>query len=151
MSGAFPVELGKSLEYRLEPLSGTLSSVPDLGELVEVTRDLPFVPRAQDRFDVGKVFIERGAADPTILGNLRHGHRMKAVACHERRCGVKDRAMYLTAVRCNGFIPQSRHHRVYTLTVCKHCVLTVDIMSCKVVLLAFMLFIRRNRNGYRYD
>ena len=39
------------LEHSFEPLTSVTSSVPDLGEIIEVAGDLTVVPDDQDRFD----------------------------------------------------------------------------------------------------
>ena len=49
-------------------------SIARLRELLEMTRELTLMPRNEDLFDVGKVFVQRRAADTGRFRNLRHRH-----------------------------------------------------------------------------
>jgi hypothetical protein len=53
-----------------KPRHGSLPLVAHDAELLEVLVDLAFVPRAQDRLDVGEVLVQRRPPDAGVLGDL---------------------------------------------------------------------------------
>lgn len=84
--------------------------VAHLGQVVQVFCDVAFVPGQEDGFDVWEVFVERGAADAGLLGDLGHGHGGEAVRGDQRGRGVHGRFAHGVAVRVDRFVPQLRHH-----------------------------------------
>jgi hypothetical protein len=95
----------KGLEHRFETLARAASSVSDFGEMLEVTGDMPFVPRDQDRFDVWEVLVQRRTSDAGLLGNPRHRYRCQPVLGHQRRGGVQGRIAHGAAVRLDRLVP----------------------------------------------
>ncbi len=77
-------QLGVRLENCPKPIPWTASAVPDLGEAVEMSFDLAFVPREQDRLDITlditEVLVQRGAPNAGVGRDLRHAAAISA-AC----------------------------------------------------------------------
>ena len=100
-------QLGVRLENCPKPIPWTVSAVPDLGEAVEMSFDLAFVPREQDRLDITEVLVQRGAPNAGVGRDLRHaaaisaacktlsgtacGRRLGATAHRHRARGVQNR------------------------------------------------------------
>ena len=97
------------VEHRFEPLPGVAASGPDLRQLLEVADDMALVPGGQDRFDVRKIFVQGGAADPGPFSDLRHRDRRQPLLRHQRPGCVKDRLPHRVPVRVHRIIPQLRH------------------------------------------
>jgi hypothetical protein len=97
------------LEHRRESFTRIVSMVSDLGEILEVTGDLPFVPGDEDRFDVGEVLVQSRTADARLLGDLRHRHRRQPVLGYERRHGVQGGVAHRAAMRLDGVVPEPGH------------------------------------------
>src|SRR5690606_11271946 len=55
---------GEGPQYRLELFTGVRALIADLDQVLEVVADLALVPGEQDRLDIGKVLVQRGAPDP---------------------------------------------------------------------------------------
>ncbi len=98
------------LEHRAKSLARTTGFVPDLAEMREVPADLTLVPAAEDRFDVGEVFVERRASDARLLGDLRHRDTEQSVLGDQGRGGIHDRVAHLAAVRLDRPGPELRHN-----------------------------------------
>jgi hypothetical protein len=98
-----------SLERRFEALASAACPVPDLGEMLEVTGDLAFVPGGQDRFDVREVLVQRRPADAGLRRDLRHRYRRQSMLGHQCRHGVQGRVAHRAAVRLDRLRPQLGH------------------------------------------
>ena len=108
-SRAFMGDQRVGFEHRLQPLARVSRTVADLGKAFQMVRHVPFVPCHDDRFDIGEVFVERRAADPGLLGDLRHRDRRESVLSDQLGRGLQDRAAYLTAVSLDRVRPEPRH------------------------------------------
>ncbi len=97
------------LEHRGELFPGVAGSVPDLGEVLEVTGHLTFVPGDEDCLHVGEVLVQRGAPDAGLLGDLGHRHRREPVRSYELCRGVEGRTAHGAAVGLDRVVPQLRH------------------------------------------
>src|SRR5690606_19269890 len=100
---------GEGPQYRLELFTGVRALIADLDQVLEVVADLALVPGEQDRLDIGKVLVQRGAPDPGVLGDLRHRHRRESAFCDQCRGGVQHGGAYGGAVRVDRLRPQLRH------------------------------------------
>ena len=105
----FVSEACVGLQYRGQPFRGAPGVVACRDELLEVGRDLPFVPRGDERVDVGEVLVQRRPPDPSVLRDLRHRHPAQPVPCHQRRHGVDRGIAHRTAMPCHRVGPQPGH------------------------------------------
>jgi hypothetical protein len=104
-------EQGVRLQHGCKARVGASCPVADAGEMGEVAADLALVPREQDRLDIGKVLVQRGAPYACLLGDRRHPHRPQAALGDQRRRSVEDRLAHLAPVRVDRLAPQLRHPR----------------------------------------
>lgn len=96
-------------EHRFQTLKRIARTVSNLGELLEVRGDLFLMPSHQDRIDIRKVFVQRGAPDPGHLGYLRHRDRRKTVLRDQVRGRHEDRVAHFVTVRLDRRVPEFRH------------------------------------------
>lgn len=102
-------------EHSAQPFVGRGSSAAaQHGEMVEMPGDLLRVPGDEDRLDIREVLVEGRSADPTVLGDLRHGHRSQPVLGDQGDGVLQDGVAHLVAVRLDRLRPQLRHVTQYT-------------------------------------
>ena len=106
---------GVGVKNRREALFGFAGLSGDFDELAEVAVYLALVPRAQDRFDMGEVLVERRAPNPRSLGDLRHRHTQQSTLLDQGDGRVEDRIADFAAMRFDGLGPQLWHSAKYTL------------------------------------
>jgi hypothetical protein len=109
MSAGVSREEGVGLQDGTEALHRADASVPDFGQVCEVGLDLTIVPGEQDRFNVREVLVQRGAADPGLLGDPRHRHTPQAVLLDERGRPIQRRIADRSAVGLDRVGPEFRH------------------------------------------
>jgi hypothetical protein len=100
-----------SLEDSGESLVCRRGPVSELGELLEVSGDLAFVPGQQDRFDIGEVLVQRCSSDPGPACDLRHRHGEEAAFGDQSGGRVEDRVANFAAMRLDRLRPQLGHRR----------------------------------------
>src|SRR5918999_4144918 len=78
---AVPAELisdeGITLEHGRKSFARAAGAVTRPGKDSDMSCDLTFVPREEDRFDIREVFVESRPPDAGFLRDLRHRHRQK--------------------------------------------------------------------------
>src|SRR5918997_399725 len=80
-----------------------------LGKLAQILLDVSLVPGQQDRVDVGEVLVQGRAADPALLGDVRHLDRGQPYLVDQRPGGVQDRRSYVLPMLVDRLAPQPRH------------------------------------------
>jgi hypothetical protein len=94
-----------------QPVGRSFGVIAGVGEMRDVVVDLPFVPREQDRADVGEVLVHGGPADTGLFGDAGHRDSGEAVLGDQRGGrgdgGLPDGA----AVVFDRVCPQLRHAR----------------------------------------
>jgi len=78
-------------------------------ELFQMSTDLAFVPRMQDRVHVREVLVQRGAPDADLLRHLRHRHGAEPTPSNQRCGGVHDRLPHRSAMLLDRLRPQLGH------------------------------------------
>jgi hypothetical protein len=105
MTLAAVADVGIGLQHRFEAGIGIAVPIPELGEMSQMSIDVPFVPGGQDRFDVREVLVQRRTSDPGFLGDLRHRHGQQPVLGHQRPGGFQDRLAHVATVRLDRLAP----------------------------------------------
>jgi len=108
-------DLGVGVENSRQALFGFAGLLGDLGEFAEVAAYLAFVPRPQDRLDMGEVLVKGRSPDPSFLRDLRHRYRQKSTLLYEDDGRVEDRVTDFAAMGFDGLGPQLGHAAKYTV------------------------------------
>src|SRR5262245_8329240 len=98
----------EDLLQRLGRVGGTIA---DLGETLQVTRDLILVPDAKDRLDVREVLVQRRPTDARLFRDLRHRDRAKPLLGDQGGGGRDDRVAHLPSVLLDRLGPEFGHER----------------------------------------
>lgn len=88
-----------------EPLVGTFRAIPDLDEMSEMGFDLAFMPRNEDRSDIGEVLVEGRSPYACFFRDTRHRHPEQTFFGDEHRRRVQDRVLHLATVGLDRLRP----------------------------------------------
>ena len=83
--------------------------VAQLSQMGEAPGGVSLVAGNEDGLNVGEVLVKRGAADPGLLGDLRHRHGAQSVLIDQGHRRIQDSVGDLSAVRLDGLSPDPGH------------------------------------------